>query len=95
VTEGSWPREATGSATVNPTFDTGALDGTASCALPRIELHTEIFGVVGPVVIVAPTAVLDGEGFHSEVRFSAGIAASLAGVGKETGIEIPVYTMKF
>jgi hypothetical protein len=97
VTEGSWPREATGSASVtSPTFETDALDGTIWCSLPRVELHTEIFGAVGPVAVVAPTAVLDATaGFHSELRFSAGIAGSLFGWGAGYGIEVPVYTLRF
>jgi hypothetical protein len=100
VTEGSWPGEATGSAHVAPVDAEFALDGAIWCSLPRVELHTQLFGVVGPVAIIAPTAVLDKDGFHPELRFSAGVTASLslpfgASVGNDAGIEVPVYNIKF
>ncbi len=94
LTEGSWPGEVTGTGTVNPTFR-GNLDASLWCSLPRIELHTEMFGVVGPVVIVSPSAVIGSEGFYPELRLLAGITGGLFGVGATTGFELPVYRMRF
>jgi hypothetical protein len=92
VSAGSWPGEATGSASIDPTLNF-AVRGAIACALPRIELHSKVFGVVGPVVIVSPTAVVDTEGVHAEARVAAGLEAGLFGVG--AGIEIPVYSHRF
>jgi hypothetical protein len=91
VGEGPWPGEATGSASVHPTFSL-AFGGAIFCALPRIELHTKVFGLVGPVVIAMPGAVVDDAGVRAEVRFYAGLEAGIFGIG--AGMEVPVYTMK-
>ena len=90
VTAGSWPGVATGTVSVDPSWQL-AFRGAIACALPRIELHTKIFGAVGPVAIVMPTAVVATEGVRPEVRFAAGLEAGIFGVGD--GLEIPVYTL--
>jgi hypothetical protein len=91
VSEGRWPGEASGSASVTPTLES-SWPSSISCALPRVEVHATVAGIAGPYIAMSPSAILDQNGASVEARVAAGVGAGMLGIG--TGVEVTLYTWR-
>ena len=77
--EGSWKPEASGSASITPTV-APHIDGTISCAIPRIDLKALVAGVAGPYLAITPAiAIADNPDFS--IALAAGVQGKLLGRG--------------
>jgi len=91
ITQGAWPSEATGDASVT-TSRGKAWSAAVSCSVPRLEVHADIAGVAGPYLAVAPIVTVKSTGATLETKLSAGVAAGLLGL--PSGVEIALYSWK-
>lgn len=90
VRQGSWAPEATGSASVTPTF-TDKLDGTISCAIPRIDLKALVAGVAGPYLAITPSITISDDSSFS-VAVAAGVQGKLLGKAAATEVTLLTWT---
>jgi hypothetical protein len=94
VTQGPWPSQASGHATVTPQLDdTMDPNLTVTCAVPRVEVHADIAGIAGPYIAISPSYVVTTNptgtsGFMT--RLAAGMSAGA--LGFNTGVEVLLYT---
>ena len=95
VTEGPWPNQASGSASVTPSvsLDGDNLGAAVACAVPRIEVHADVAGIAGPYLALYPLAMLSvADGYSFQTKFAAGVSAGA--LGFNTGVEVVLYTWK-
>jgi hypothetical protein len=92
ITQGPWPAEASGSASVTPSVDSD-VSVSVSCAVPRVEVHADVAGITGPYVAVTPAAIINSAtGGSVQVQLAAGVSAGA--LGFNTGAEMVLYTWK-
>jgi hypothetical protein len=90
VHQGTWTPEATGTASVTPTFE-GKLDGTISCAIPRIDLKALVAGVAGPYLAITPSiAISDNSSFS--IAIAAGVQGKLLGEAAAAEVTLLSWT---
>jgi len=90
VHEGSWQPEVNGNASITPTFK-GQLDGTISCAIPRIDLKALVAGVAGPYIAVTPSVTIaDPPDFN--IAIAAGVQGKL--LGRAAAAEVTLLTWR-
>ncbi len=86
VHEGSWKPEATGSASITPSV-ASKLDGSISCAIPRVDLKALVAGTAGPYFAITPVATIADVPDFS-VTLSAGVQGKLLGHGAAAEITL-------
>lgn len=97
VQGGPWKAEASGSAGMTPRIG-GTFGAGLECELPRVEVHADVVGIVGPYVAASLVAGLDTEeGPSVAARLKAGFGTGLAeGVpSPEIGIYEKVWPVTF
>jgi hypothetical protein len=92
IERGSWPATASGTANVEPKFETRERMAMA-CTIPRIELRAAIASVAGAYVAVVPAAeVSTDNGPSFEAALFAGVDARLFGF--TVAKEVKLYSWK-
>lgn len=89
VKEGSWPMEATGTASAKPTFGAD-VSAAIMCSLPRVEVHADIAGVAGPYLAMAPVAIMKPSEATYAVRLLGGVGAGF--LGRSPSVEVILYS---
>ena len=88
--EGIWKPEVTGTGGITPTIE-GQLNGSISCAIPRIDLKALVAGVAGPYLAITPSVTIaDNPDFN--VAIAAGVQGKL--LGKASAAEITLLTWR-
>lgn len=93
VSTGPWAPEASGSGSVGLTSGSSFSTGV-SCNLPRVELHADVAGIVGPYLATSIIAGVDtASGASLTAQINAGFGSGLAeGV---TSPEIGIYSARW